>query len=399
MELKKQTDNQDNFYWEILSAYGKPNEKLSKKYGTKIFSHEPYAEELAKLYSNITEVANKEPKPGEVYKVVDVRLGQGKELHAVLSGFINATINLEHEKKFIQLLNVNEEDFIMSLRTEEGQKMFCKQDYYVMIENVRPYIQASLYEGQLSHIKKEFFSQISSPKNAYYGKISGKNQGGFIITVQGIDGFLPGSLAAANVVRDFDDMIGKEIPVMVEDYLAESNTFVFSYKKYLTHILPSKIESLDLEKKYSGEITGIAKYGIFIEFDDIFTGLLHTSKMTNELKERFKNYEFKPGDIIEFWIREIMPDKKIILSDEDPSFRRKELEDFKEQNLGFIRDGEVVSVQPFGTLVKLQKDIVGLISQKEIKTKRKRFNIGDTVVVTVDRVYNNKIFLSLPNEA
>jgi hypothetical protein len=120
--------------------------------------------------------------------------------------------------------------------------------------------------------------------------------------------------------------------------------------------------------------------------------------MSPELKDKFKNFEFKPGDEIEFWIREITPDKKIILSDEDPSLRRRELEDFKEQNIGVIRGGEVVSIQPFGALIKLQKDIVGLIAQKEIKMKKKRFNIGDTVMVTVDRVHNDKIFLSLPHE-
>ena len=121
--------------------------------------------------------------------------------------------------------------------------------------------------------------------------------------------------------------------------------------------------------------------------------------MSSELKEKFKNFEFNAGDEIDFWIKEITSDKKIILSDEDPSFRRRELEDFKEQNIGIIRGGEVVSIQPFGALIKLQKDIVGLIAQKEIKTKKKRFNIGDTVMVTVDRVHNDKIFLSLPNES
>jgi ribosomal protein S1 len=120
--------------------------------------------------------------------------------------------------------------------------------------------------------------------------------------------------------------------------------------------------------------------------------------MSPELKDKFKSFGFNPGDTIDFWIREITPDKKIILSDEDPSFRRKELEEFKDQNIGIIRGGEVVSIQPFGALIKLQKDMVGLISQKEIKMKKKRFNVGDTVMVTVDRVYNDKIFLSLPNE-
>jgi predicted RNA-binding protein with RPS1 domain len=401
MELKKETELYGEHYWEILATKGRmvPNEKLSDKYGNKIYCHEPYAEELAKLYSSISDVANKEPAIGEVYKLLDVRVGRNNELQATLSGFIDAAINLEHEKKFIEMLNMNEDEFISMLSSEEGKYGFCKSEYHVRIESTHPYVKASLYEGQLSHIKEEFFQQISNPKTAYYGTITGKNQGGFIISVQGINGFLPGSLAAANVVRDFDSMIGKTVAVMVEDYLNESNTFVFSHKKYLNHILPSKIEALDLDAKYEGTITGIAKYGIFVEFDEIFTGLLHTSKMSPSIKDKFKNYEFQPGDTLEFWIREITPDKKIILSDEDPSYRRKELEDFKEQNLGIIRGGEVVSIQPFGALIKLQKDIVGLIAQKEIKSKKKRFNVGDTVMVTIDRVHNDKIFLSLPNES
>ena len=99
---------------------------------------------------------------------------------------------------------------------------------------------------------------------------------------------------------------------------------------------------------------------------------------------------------MEFWIKEINNDKKIILTDEDPSIRQKEIADFGESNVGTVRGGEVISVQPFGTLVRLQKDIVGLISQKEIKSKKKKFNVGDTVMVTIDRVQNDKIYLTLP---
>jgi predicted RNA-binding protein with RPS1 domain len=404
MELKKQTSTQettwDDNYWFYLSTQGRKgcNESLSEKHGLTVYSFEPYADDLAKLYSGITEVANKEPKVGEIYQVMDVRVINSKELHLTLSGFLDAVVNLEHEKKFISMIGMDEDSFIESLKTEAGRVQFCTANYHVRIEIVTPYIKASLYEGQLSHVKEDFFSQIKKPTSAYHGTITGKNQGGFIISVEGVNGFLPGSLAAANVVRDFDDMIGKVVPVMVEDFLVESNIFVFSYKKYLSYILPSKIESIDLDKKYTGTITGLAKYGIFVEFDEIFTGLLHSSKMSNELKDKFKNYEFRPGDVVEFWIKEITADKKIILSDEDPSVRIREIEEFKEKNLGVIRGGEVVSIQPFGALIKLQKDIVGLISQKEIKTKKKRYNVGDKVMVTVERVHNDKIFLTIPNE-
>lgn len=401
MELKKQDEIFDDNYWALLATNGKlvPNTKLSSTTGDKVYCHESYAEDLFSVYQGMSETANKEPKIGEVYKLVDVRVGTNRELLATLTGFIDATVNLEQEKKFFHMLNTTEEELVESLKTEDGKKQFCSHEYHVRVEMIKPYVKVSLYEGQLSHIKEDFFAQIGKPTNAYYGTITGKNQGGFIIEVQGINGFLPGSLAAANVVRDFDSMIGKVVPVMVEDYLVESSTFVFSYKKYLAYVLPTKIEELDLDAKYSGTVTGIAKYGIFVEFDEIFTGLLHSSKMSPTLKESFKNFEFKPGDAVDFWIREITPDKKIILSDEDPSFRRKELEEFKDQNVGIIRSGEVVSIQPFGALIKLQKDMVGLISQKEIKMKKKRFNVGDEVMVTIERVHNDKIFLTLPSEA
>ena len=50
MELKKQHNTFTDEYWKVLATYGKliPNTKLSK-YG-KIFCHEPYAEDLSKLY-------------------------------------------------------------------------------------------------------------------------------------------------------------------------------------------------------------------------------------------------------------------------------------------------------------------------------------------------------------
>ena len=193
-------------------------------------------------------------------------------------------------------------------------------------------------------------------------------------------------------------MIGKEIPVMVEDYLKESDTFVFSYKKYISTVMNSKINELDLDKKYTGTVTGSAKYGVFVEFDELFTGLIHTSKMTPELHNKFVKGTFKSGDKVEFWIKEITDDKKLILTDEDPSIRRNQLEEFKTANLGKIVEAEAVSVQPFGVLFKVQKDIVGLVSQKEIKAKKKNYSIGEKVMVTIDRVHNDKIFLSLPNE-
>ena len=380
-----------------LTARRAPNAALSKKYGGTVFCHVPYAEEMCKLMTGAI-VSDKELTPGKIMKMIDIHGINDDEMNVSLEGFANAIIKLDAEKKFYPLLGLNQREFVENMKDEEWRKTFVRQGYHVKIEGVTPYNRASLYAGLEETTKKEFMEQITENTLAYYGKITGKNHGGFIINVRGIDGFLPGSLAATNIVRDFDEMIGKEIPVMVEDYLRESSTFVFSYKKYVNKVLPQKIEDLDQDKKYTGSVTGVAKYGIFVEFDEIFTGLIHSSKMTPELKERFKNGQITANSPITFWIKEITNDKKIILTDEDPAIRQREIDEFRVESLGAVRGGEVISVQPFGTLVRLQKDIVGMISQKEIKVKKKKFSVGDKIMVTIDRVHNDKVYLTIPNE-
>lgn len=407
MTTTEKNTGDPNFDWATLEQYSAgrnrvPNPKILKKHGDLIYNHEPYALDMYEAVFLNKNIESKEPNVGELRTIIDVfSLNEKKmQLHVILTGLIDCIIDLGAEKTFFASAGFDSlATFVTWINTENGKSLFLKNEHLLYIENVLPYTKGSISKGQASKMRTEFFEEIKSPTSAYMGKILEKNGGGFIIDVQGVRGFLPGSLAATNIVRDFDTMIGKEIPVVVEDFLKDSDTFVFSYKKYVSMILPSKTAELDTEKQYTGSITGIAKFGIFVEFDDIFTGLIHTSKMTADCKNTFNERGFKPGDKIDFWIKEITPDKKIILTDEDPSIRRSEIEEFKLKNLGHIKGGEVVSIQPFGTLVKLQKDICGMISQKEIKTKKKNYAVGDTVMVSIDRVHNDKIFLSIPSES
>ena len=392
------------FDWVALEAEDKqyrrvPNPVLLKKYGVKIWNHNPDAEELYLSYATITPICGKEPTLGSVKKITCVNSINDNEMSVTLAGMIDAVIIFDKEKPFFKTIGMNQKDFVELMKEPSAFETFITaEDRNVTIETIKPYTIASLSRGYSHNNRAEFFAQIANPSTAYMAKIISRNGGGFLVAVNGIEGFLPGSLASANIVRDFDSMIGKDVFVMVEDYLKDAGTFVLSHKKYLSHIIPVKIAELSLEETYTGIITGCAKFGIFVEFNEIFTGLIHTSKMTPEMRESFKTNPPTPGSEISFWIKEITTDKKIILTNEDPSIRMKDIEEFKEKKLGIITGGEVVSIQPFGTLVKLQKDIVGLISQKEIKTKKKNYIVGDQIMVNVERVHNDKIFLTIPNE-
>ena len=168
--------------------------------------------------------------------------------------------------------------------------------------------------------------EISSPSKAYVCKIIEANRGGFFVEVQGVDAFMPGSLAAANKISDFQSYVGKKIIVMIEDYLQDMKSFIVSHKKYIEYILPKKISELSLSDKYTGTVTGASKYGIFIEFNEIFTGLLHKSKMKPDTYSRFKDRKYNSGDSIEFYIGEITKDNRIILTEESLEEKRKKIE-------------------------------------------------------------------------
>lgn len=400
IKLKKQPSLQGEINWDSLyekRKRRKPNAGILEKYGENIYCHEPYAEEAFLAYRNGTYVS-KEVTAGGLLKILSVYDITEKEIWFTCEGFSDYSVKIDNEKKFYSLFGLSSNDFIEWIGTPDGAASFVSQNHLLYVEESFPNVKVSLYGGYTRKQSEEFFSQIKTPTIAYSAKVIKRNDGGFLISVAGIEGFLPGSLAATNKIVNFDSYVGKEINVMVEDYLKESNTFVFSNKRYVSHILPKKMDSLSSEDAYIGTVTGTAKYGIFIEFDEIFTGLLHNSKMTEITRKKFINNEFKSGEEIQFWVREVTADKKIILTDEDPAIRFAEIEEFKEKNIGVIKGGEVVSVKPFGTLVKVEKDIVGLISQKELKLHKKNYVVGEQIYVTIEKVQNNKVFLAIPKE-
>ena len=115
--------------------------------------------------------------------------------------------------------------------------------------------------------------------------------------------FIPGSHAAANIVTDFNSLIGQTIPVMVDSYDHLSKLFIVSYKKYITYSLPTMIHNLEFGKLYKGTLTSRpTKYGLFVEFENYFTGLVHATE--------FPDYDnvsatMKKGDTLDIYVKDV----------------------------------------------------------------------------------------------
>lgn len=396
------TEGVPNFDWDAYEAScpgvrrKQFNQRVAEKYpDARVYSREPYALELYEKMMGYP-VTSKDFEDGDVIKVTGVKVKDSETVHFSLVNGLELEFEMQKEKKFCDIYNIN--PYACEEMTQEWINEFVESNVYVSLSTKGNNIKGNLLKGHEVKVTNDFVNQINNPTSAYIANVISRNKGGFMVDVMGVTAFLPGGLAAANKIVDFEEYMNKDIPVMIEDYLKDTNTFIVSNKKYIKHILPSKISELDHSAKYTGYVTGTAKYGIFVEFDEIFTGLLHYSKMTPDTRSKFKNREFRPGDELIFWIKEVSKDNRIILSEEDPAERLNQIDEFKSKNLGVVKNGKVVSIKPFGTLVKLEKDIIGLVSKKELKAKRKVFEVGDDIVVTVDDVQKDKIYLSLIDE-
>lgn len=377
------------------------NKNVIKRPGDKtiIYCQEEYAQEMYdRLYG--LEVVCKDLKNGDILKVSRFNLisEEKKEIEAICENFTSLYFNFSKEKKYFQILGLDEESFVEWISSEDHEEEVKSMKMYIQVENMR-INQGSLYSAHLKTIVKEFKEQITKPTSAYTAKVIDKNQGGFIVDVQGIKAFLPGSLAAANKIVDFEAYIGKEVYVMIEDYLAPSKIFVVSHKKYLEYILPSKLGELERNQKMVGHVTGTSKFGVFVEFEEIFTGLLHSAEMLPETYEKFKSNSFRVGDEIEAWLKDIR-DSKLILTEKDPAEKISEYESYKEKVEGNFKEASIISIKSHGALMEIEKGVLGLLPVKEMKKYGKRLNVGEILEVFVKKVdaSTGKIYLTMNDE-
>jgi small subunit ribosomal protein S1 len=387
------THNPDDFNWEVVNGRN-PNTKLKRiRSGSKIYCHESYAQEILDIDNNyFREVPenmslSKDIDSGNVYRCKIVSVTETEALAQTSTGQ-TIYIDLEKERKDADKLKITGISF------NPGDELQAK-----VRKNGEVYT-GSVVEYYIYSLRVELFEQIKKEANAYTVKIESINKGGYIVDLSGIKCFLPGSLAAANRITDFESYIGKELPVMIEGYVEGKDIFIVSYKKYLNRIMESKIQELDLTKKYKGYVTGTSDFGIFVEWEDVYTGLIHKT----EFSEDNSITGINPGDEIEFYVKEIKDNNRLTLTLEKPLERNVIIHDLDKQ----IKDGtcepikaKIKHKRKNGILIDLVEfGLMALIPQERIGKKTKDLKPGDDLLVTVYEVEpaSGKIFAEPVND-
>ena len=231
----------------------------------------------------------------------------------------------------------------------------------------REYALASISEGTKQATFTELRSAIDEGGVAYVGTVKSMIPGGgYIVTVQGIDCFMPGSLAGINKLADFESIIGDQMYVVPDSFSVKRGTIVVSHRAYLQAMIPTRLAELEanIDQVQKGTVTGTAKYGVFCEFSDCLTGMIHVNDLTPELLAAHKSGEINPGDPIEFKIKEIVSEKKIILTQVEGHVIEVDnsWEEFTtDLELPMVVENAVIrSIKDYGLFISVHGTIIGL---------------------------------------
>jgi small subunit ribosomal protein S1 len=246
---------------------------------------------------------------------------------------------------------------------------------------------ASLYESRAHENLKSLEEGVSV--TAY---VRALNPAGYDVEITNggvtLQGFMPNTLAGINKLYDPTSIVGDTFEVMIESFSDHEGTYIVSRRRYLQTLIPEQIESLEFNTLYQGQVTGTMPFGVFVEFNDCLTGMIHKANLSPEWQNRIS--DIKPGQEIEFYIKEIIKEKIILTQ-----VLRETLWDTIKN--GQLIEGRVKDVKQFGTLVILDDETVGLIHTSEMEKLGKKFTAGQDIrvkVLSVDRP-SRKIFLTI----
>ena len=221
---------------------------------------------------------------------------------------------------------------------------------------------------------------------------------GFMLSIEmnniSLTAFMPNTLAGVNrlTTEQSQFLLGKEIPVMLETLQQEKGVYVVSRKKYLKSLIPDAIAKIDTDIKYTGIVTGSKDFGVFVEFNECLTGMIHKVNIIKDWQDKMD--QIVPGMEIEFYVQDILKGDRLILTQ---NINAESLWDTIRVNQ--VKEGTVISVKPFGALISLDSQTMGLIQTTYINKAERTLIKGEKVQVKVVSVIKDdrKIYLSFPD--
>jgi small subunit ribosomal protein S1 len=322
------------------------------------------AELLAKNDSKRVSIIRGQEVEGEIITILDdeVILDLGAKAEGILR---KTDIPLE------QVPNLKIGDkltaHVLSVENEAGQVMLG--------------LQKALSKGTNSD-RFSRFETAQRNKQVLTGRGLEVNKGGLIVEVSGIRGFLPSSQVNLSQVGNLEDLIGKDIQVLVIEIDPSQNRLIFTQKISISPETKAKLEQLQPGTTLKGKVKNVLPFGLIVTLENGIEGLVHISEISWD-KVEDANTLYKAGDEVSSKVVSIDLDTgKVNIS------IKQLLEDPFSQNTEKYQPDDVVQgtvskISAQGINVTLSDGLEGFIPAGKVEEE---YEVGQEISCIVDSV-------------
>ncbi len=215
-------------------------------------------------------------------------------------------------------------------------------------------------------------------------------KGGVLCDFMGVKAFMPASLASAVYIEDLNDLVGKELDVLVLELDKKGSRAVFTRKELEKEKLQEErakmFETVNPNDEFSGVVKKIMDFGVFVNIGAV-DGLVRIEDLSWEHVARAEDIVSEGQEVSVYVIEVDRAKKKIRLGMKDRSMDPWNSVE-KDYTAGETYEGKVMRIKDFGAFVALPTGVEGLIhlsqiSDKHIKSPEEVLKVGDVVNVRV----------------
>lgn len=214
-------------------------------------------------------------------------------------------------------------------------------------------------------------------------------KGGLIVDI-GLRGFLPASLVEMRRVRDLQPYVGQELEAKIIELDKNRNNVVLSRRAWLeqtqSEVRQSFLHELQKGQIRRGVVSSIVNFGAFVDLGGV-DGLVHVSELS------WKHIDH-PSEVVEVGQEVTVEVKDVELDRERVSLSLKATQEDPWQTfarihqIGEIVPGKVTKLVPFGSFVRVEDGIEGLVhvselAERHVEIPEQVVTVGDDVMVKI----------------
>src|ERR671921_11474 len=227
------------------------------------------------------------------------------------------------------------------------------------------------------------------PNEVVTGTVIEVVKGGLILDI-GLRGFLPASLVEMRRVRDLQPYVGQELEAKIIELDKNRNNVVLSRRAWLeqtqSEVRQGFLTQLQRGQIRKGVVSSIVNFGAFVDLGGV-DGLVHVSELSWKHIDH-PSEVVTVGDEVTVEVLDVDMDRERVslslkATQEDPwqHFART-------HQIGQIVPGKVTKLVPFGSFVRVEEGIEGLVhiselAERHVEIPEQVVQVNDDVMVKI----------------